>query len=236
MNTPTPQLPAEPKRAGMSTLKLLLIILCCMFVTAMVAIGGCIWWFNHYFNPKPHQPVQLTQPEQQQLDAKLTAFSAKLPPPAAPTDTPAPVMAEGMPAPLDPEMSKRTLLLTEREMNSYLAKQNLGDKVKVQFGQGIISANVILQAPADFPFIAGQKIRLDFNFTASASGTDKRLGLVMDDVSVGGIPLPNAWLGDLKGIDIIEQRLKNDRAFKRFLDGINTLEIKDGQMRVILNK
>jgi hypothetical protein len=58
----------------------------------------------------------------------------------------------------------------------------------------------------------------------------------MEDLSVGGISLPNAWLGDLKGVDLLAKNLEKDPAIQRFLTGIQELDIHPGSLRVVLNK
>lgn len=58
----------------------------------------------------------------------------------------------------------------------------------------------------------------------------------MEDLSVGGISLPNAWLGDIKGVDLIAKNLEKDPAIQRFLAGIQELEMHAGSLRVVLNK
>ena len=165
----------------------------------------------------------LTTHEQAAFDTKLAAISA----PAAT----APV-AVAVP---DPELEKRTLVITEREVNAYLAKQNLGESVEVNFGEGTVSSVIILTSPPDFPLLAGQKVRMRLTFGASLNPGQK-LSFILDDVSLGGISLPNAWLADLKGVDLIAKNIQTDPTLQRFLAGIQQMEIHSGSMRVLLNK
>ena len=129
----------------------------------------------------------------------------------------------------------RTLIITEREVNAYLAKQNLGEHVTVSFGEGQLAAGIIVSAPPDFPLLAGQKVRVRLTLGTGFSPQQK-LSFVMEDLSVGGISLPNAWLGDLKGVDLIAKNLEKDPAIQRFLAGIQELDIHPGSLRVVLNK
>jgi hypothetical protein len=222
METPiiTPEVSSAPK-PGLSAKKVILIVLGVIVVTGGIAAAAGAWWVKHTLYPSPMQPVVLTEKEQTVFDDKLAAFSA---PAAAQPEVAA-----------DPELAKRTLIITEREVNAYLAKQNLGDSVEVNFGEGTVSSAIILTAPQDFPLLAGQKVRMRLTFGTSLNPGQK-LSFVLDDVSLGGLSLPNAWLADLKGVDLIAKNIESDPGLQRFLAGIQQLEVHQGQLKVLLNK
>jgi hypothetical protein len=51
-----------------------------------------------------------------------------------------------------------------------------------------------------------------------------------------GVPLPAAWLGNLKNVDLIQQ-FGNDPGFwQNFAAGIRAVEVRDGQLRVELHE
>ena len=232
-NTPASESPNV--KSGLSTKKIILIILGAVLLTAGLAVGGTVWWIKHNFDPSPMKPVVLSEKEQLAFDSKLTAFvdppNSALPPaiPSVPAEAPVP------PKPAEPGAENRTLIITEREVNAYLAKQNLGEHVTVYFGEGQLAAGIIVSAPPDFPLLAGQKVRVRLTLGTGFSPQQK-LSFVMEDLSVGGISLPNAWLGDLKGVDLIAKNLEKDPAIQRFLAGIQELDIHPGSLRVVLNK
>ena len=204
-------------------------------LTAGLAVGGTVWWVNHNFDPAPMKPVVLSAKEQLAFDSKLTAF-VDHPNSALPSATPTtPTGAPEPPRPAEPGAENRTLIITEREVNAYLTKQNLGEHVTISFAEGQLAAGIIVSAPPDLPFLAGQKVRVRLTFGTGLSPQQK-LSFVMEDLSVGGISLPNAWLGDLKGVDLIAQNLEKDPAIQRFLAGIQEVDIHPGSLRVVLNK
>lgn len=221
METPSSSTIPSP---GISTKKVILIILGVILVTGGIAVATTAWWVKHTLYPSPMKPVTLTATEQAAFDSKLQTLSA---PPSAPASAPV--------VPQDPELAKRTLVITEREVNAYLAKQNLGESVEVNFSEGQVSAAIILTAPQDFPLLSGQKVRMRLTFGTSLNPGQK-LSFILDDVSLGGISLPNAWLADLKGVDLIAKNIQSDPGLQRFLAGIQQLEIHSGEMRVLLNK
>lgn len=56
----------------------------------------------------------------------------------------------------------------------------------------------------------------------------------LEDVTVGGVPCPNAWLGGLKGRNLMEGYKNDDPFLKAFAEGIEDLEVVDGELRVLL--
>jgi hypothetical protein len=136
---------------------------------------------------------------------------------------------------IEPGAENRTIIITEREVNAYLAKQNLGEHVQLSFSEGKIAAGLIIIAPPDFPLFAGQKVRVRLTF-GSGLTPEHKLSFALDDISVGGISMPNAWLGDIKGEDLVAKNLESDPALQRFLAGIQTFEIHNGNLKVVLNQ
>ena len=51
-----------------------------------------------------------------------------------------------------------------------------------------------------------------------------------------GVPIPNAWLGGLKNIDLINE-FGGERGFwKSFAEGVDNISIEEGQMKIKLKK
>jgi hypothetical protein len=63
-----------------------------------------------------------------------------------------------------------------------------------------------------------------------------KLVVKVDDVSLGGIPLPNAWLGDIKGLDLITSNIGEDPALERFAAGIKEFRLENGHVHIVLNE
>lgn len=212
--TPEPAAPAAAPRAR-STKKIILITLAVILGCAGIAAAAGAFWVKHTFYPSPMKPVSLTSTEQAAFDSKLQALNN--------------------PAAIPPDEANRTIIINEREVNAYLAQQQLGENVQVQFSEGQVSAAIILAAPPDFPIMPNQKIRLRFTFGTSLTPAHK-LSLKLDDLSLGGISLPNSWIGDIKGLDLIAANVESDPTLQKFVAGIQSLEIHNGTLRLVLNK
>jgi hypothetical protein len=116
-----------------------------------------------------------------------------------------------------------------------LAKQGLGEQVKIDLNRHRLTAHFLLPIDDNAPILGGVtlRIRLALNALLNASG---KLEIKVADISVGGVPIPNAWLGDIKGLDLITSDLGHDPTIQRLLAGIKEFEIQDGSLRLLLNE
>lgn len=194
------------------------IVLSCCLLTAV----GTVWWVKHNIYASPLRPVQLSQSEKTALDAKLAKleFSEEIPPPEHPAKT------DGDP---------RTISISSKEINAFLANQGIGEQVKLEVTRNRIAANFLLPIDKDAPLFAGTtlRIRLALNALMNENG---KLVVKVDDVSLGGIPLPNAWLGDIKGLDLITSNIGEDPAIERFAAGIKDFRLENGHVNIVLNE
>ncbi len=209
--------PTAPVSARSTWKRKALIITAVILGTATVAAAGSAWWVKHNIYASALQPVALTQSEQTDLQGKLK------------------VLANAPPA-VDPELAKRTMQITEKEINAFLSDQGLGGQVKVDLSDGGAAATVLIPIDKDAPLLGGVTLRLRLAFGARMNA-DKQFSLSLNDVSVGGVPLPNAWLGQLKGLNLLaDSHLENDPAVKGFLAGIRDFKIEPGAMKIVLNE
>jgi hypothetical protein len=194
------------------------IVLSCCLLTAVATV----WWVKHNIYASPLHPVQLSQTEKTDLDAKLAKLelSEEVVPPEAPAKT------DGDP---------RTISISSKEINAFLANQGIGEQVKLDVTRNRIAANFLLPIDKDAPLFAGTtlRIRLALNALMNENG---KLVVKVDDVSLGGIPLPNAWLGDIKGLDLITSNIGEDPALERFAAGIKEFRLENGHVHIVLNE
>jgi hypothetical protein len=188
--------------------------------TAGITAAASVWWVKHNFYASTLHPVALNAGEKAELDSKLTAMSA-----AGQAEAPA------LPA-SDP---RKTLELSEREINAFLADQGLGEQVKVELGNGTGTATAIVPIEKEAPMFGGKTLRIQCAFNARMDDHNK-LAFSITDLSVGGISLPNAWLGNLKGMNLFQNAdVSNDPAVQGFLAGVKDFAISGGALRVVLN-
>ena len=187
--------------------------------TASIAAASTAWWVKHNIYASALQPVALTQAEQTDLQGKLKTLGQG-----------------GAAAPVDPEVAKRTMTINEKEINAFLAQQGLGEQVKVELTDGAASATVLVPMDKEVPLVGGTTLRIRVACGAHMDSA-KHLAFSISDVTVGGLPLPNAWLGNLKGLNLLaDSPLQSDPAVKGFLAGIRDFKIERGSLQVVLNE
>jgi len=60
--------------------------------------------------------------------------------------------------------------------------------------------------------------------------------VVLKGISLMGVPVPNAWLGGIKNIDLVQEFGGNQGAWKSFADGVETIQVEEGQLYIKLKK
>ncbi len=201
MNTP-PSLPR--KRPAWKTP---LLVIGVLLVLLIVAAATALWWWS-----RPIQATVLTAVEQQVLEQKLEAVE---------TGT------ANAPAEAPYEPGAKVIVLTEREINGLLEMNGLGDHVKIDLATDAIHARVRTVLDPSIPVIGGKTLRAKARILVK---NDKGSpAVILDDLTVWGISLPNAWLADLKGQNLIEFAA-DEIGHNAIADGIDDLHVAPGQI------
>ncbi len=222
-----------------------------MLATVLVTAGLTFWVAKTYIFPSLFEPVVLTSQENQQLSEKLSAldFSENNSSEPAPPPSPTPATGgntqkaaeNGNPnEPLQPESysekgASREISFTERELNAMLAKNtDLATKMAIDLADNMISTRLRIPVDEDFPIFAGKTLR-------AAAGVELAYHagkpvVVLKGVKLMGVPIPNAWLGGLKNIDLVQEFGGDEGFWKLFSDGVESIETKEGELHIILKE
>jgi len=224
--------PEQPRRNGWQTA---FIVLVAILVTA----GVSYWVITTYIFPSEFRPVRLSEQEEQVLERKLERLEGLQ---TRRTRGYARAQQERVQREseyLEPEAyseadADRSITLTERELNSLLAKNtDLARKLAIDLSEGLISAKLLVHVDPDFPILADQVIKVRAGVeTAYRNGKPI---VILKGVSIMGVPIPNAWLGNMKNIDLV-QEFGNAGFWKAFADGVDNIEVEDGRLRVVLKE
>ena len=192
-------------------------VLLAIFAVLLVA-GGLLWWLI-----RPIRPVVLTPQEVAVVEAKVAALQT---PPAAPVVPPPP----GAPEPVY-ERGKKEIVLTEREINGLLnANTDLGQTLSFQLATDAVLARYETDLDPDLPLLGGRKFKARAKFIVSeASG---RPALIIDDLTIWGISLPNEWLGGVKGRNLLAEMLGSENGGR--LPGVESFSVRPGQLVIKL--
>jgi hypothetical protein len=123
----------------------------------------------------------------------------------------------------------KELRLTERELNGLLnANTELGNTIRLELGQDAINAYLAVPIPQDFPVGGGRIFRARGRFRLSLSKGEAPFA-VLEDVTVFGLSLPKAWLGGLKGENLIADAVGKRNGSPVF-QGIKSLKVVPGAL------
>jgi hypothetical protein len=213
----------------MGGMKIFLIILVAMLVT----VGITLAVVKYYFFPSEFKPVELSEKEEQVLVAKLErleSFDTVSKPRRVDNDTGA----------LEPEAyseegADRSIRFSERELNSLLAKNtDLARKLAIDLSDDLMSAKLLLPVDEDFPVMGGQILKVRAG--VELAYRNSKPIVILKGVSIMGVPIPNAWLGGLKNIDLVEEYGSGDGFWKAFSDGVQNIRIVEGDLQIELKE
>ncbi len=211
--------PAPKKRRWLlwgcgSLIALLLIIIATVAIT--------IWWLQ-----RPIKPVVLSAKEKATIEQKLQHVSNAAD--SRPSNAPS---RDAVPKPeLDRSYvpGSKELRLTERELNGLLnANTDLGKTLRLELGRDAINAYLAVPIPPDFPIGGGKMFRARGRFRISLSNGEAPYA-ILEDVTVLGLSLPKAWLGGLKGENLLADAV-GERNGSPILRGVKSLRVVPGAL------
>jgi len=228
--TPPPETPNAPQQG--SWLKIFGIVVIACIVSTLVALGAVYFYLFH----ASISPVELSAKEDQVLEQKLDRFDSiqrtrtlhanRSQPGAGKTLTPERYSEAD---------ANREIILTERELNGLLAKNtDLASKLAIDLSEDLASAKLIIPLDEEFPVLGGKTLKVSAGMEL-AYRAGKPV-VVLRGVSLWGVPVPNAWLGDMKNVDLVKEFGGQDGFWKAFADGVDVIEVTDGQLRIMLKE
>jgi hypothetical protein len=224
--------PTQQKGSGQSWLKIFGIVVAACAVSTLVAITAVYF----YLFPGPFKPVSLSSSEEQVLEQKLERLDSMQRTPSLHKDRLQPNRNEGLqPERYTETAASREITLTERELNALLAKNtDLASQLAIDLSEDLASAKLLIPLDEDFPVLGGKTLKVTAGLEMSYR--DQRPVVALRGVSLWGVPIPNAWLGNMKNVDLVQEFGDQKGFWKSFADGIDEVKISDGQLRVRLKE
>jgi arginine N-succinyltransferase len=213
-----------PKR-GFSGMQLTVIILAVILLTA----GATFFVIRTYVFPSELEPVTLSAREEQTLDQKLRRLGWQ-------RESAAVNAAGGAQAQKYTESDKdREVKLSEKEVNALIGgNPDFARRVAIDLSDDMASATILIPIPKDFPIMPGQILRVNTGVNMRLSAT-RRPVISLKGVSIMGVPIPNAWLGNLKNVDLVGE-FGDSGFWQAFAEGVDDLQIRDGELYIKLRE
>ena len=215
-----------------------------MFIAAVVAMGTTAIVLRAYLFPTEFKPVTLKPHEEQVLAAKLERFDSMGLAARSNSNTiddqssrPERPMADTVlkPEPYSEKNLRREIYFTERELNALLAKNtDLANKLAIDLSEDLISAKLLVPVDEDFPVMGGKILRVRAGVVLTyAKGKPV---VILKGITVMGVPVPNAWLGGIKNVDLVEEFGADPGFWKTFAAGVKDIKVEAGRFKVMLKK
>ncbi len=205
--------------------------------TILVTTAFSFWVFRTYIQPVDFKPVELSAKEQVKLDSKLQQLGVnprELLPNAKRQDK---FDNEGrlVPEKYSEEGATRDIRMTERELNALVASNpDMARRFAIDLSSELASAKLLIPIDPDMPMLGGKTLRV--NAGVELGYHDGRPRVMLRGVSVMGVPVPNAWLGNLKNVDLVKEFGSGPGFWNSFAAGVDLVEIKDGELHIKLKE
>jgi hypothetical protein len=209
-------------------LRIAAIIVC----TALLATAATLGLASVFLFPKTFKPVRLTDREQRVLDGKIQSLTS---PGRRPVENR--VQGTGV---LEPERysetgANRQIQLTERELNALLAKNtDLAQKLAIDLSEDMASAKLLVPLDPELPILGGKTLKVTAGMELRYS--NRKPVVILRGVSIWGVPIPNAWLGGIKNIDLVSEFGMENGFWRTLAAGIEDIRIADGRLSVTLKE
>ncbi len=226
MDNPTPQISKKRGR-----LQITAIIVCVAGLTSALTI----FLAGVYLFPKAFRPVQLNAREEKVLNTKIDALTST----AAQKNR----MRQGStdrgknlePERYNEKYANREIQLTERELNALLSRNtDLAKKLAIDLSDDMASAKLLVPLDPEFPFLGGKTLKVTAG--VELRYTNQKPVVILRGISIWGVPIPNAWLGGIKNIDLVREFGMQSGFWRTFAAGVDDIRIKEGRLSIKLKK
>ncbi len=210
------------KSSGFSGVQVVLIVL----LAIILAVGLTVWLFLSDVFATRFEPVVLDNKEQLVLEKKLHSIGIE-------TDNVNqvnPGQNRLVPEAYTESNADREVTFSEKELNAILAKNtDLAEKLAIDLSGELISAKLLVPLDEQMPFLGGKTLKVTAGLGLSYG--NGRPVVILKGVSIWGVPVPAAYLGDLKNVDLINEF--GDQGFwKAFADGLDQIHVKEGELYI----
>jgi hypothetical protein len=216
---------------------------CLQVFGIMIALSAAVAlltaaWIKHNIYAGMFSPTKLNEKEQQALEEKLDhleryARKEKNPLPAKPADT----IRDGrlVPEPYSEEGAEREIHITEKELNALIAKdEETAKRVAIDLSDDLVSVKLLIPMDKDIPVLGGKTLRLNCGITLTYEAG--KPVVAFRGVSVGGVPLPSAWWGNIKNTNLVQEFGGQGGFWDIFSEGVEDIKVRDSSLFIKLKE
>lgn len=214
-------------------------------ITALVTMAvtlAAAWLVVKYLFPTSFDPVRLNTREEQVLETKLNKLTSAAKPSAETGKAARRSTTESSnqdkvlkPEPYSEKNAMREITFTEREINALLANNtDLARKLAIDLSEDLASAKLLVPLDPELPLLGGKTLRVTAGLELKYSR--QKPVVILRGISIWGVPIPNAWLGGIKNINLVNEFGLQPGFWQTFAAGIEDIRILDGQLSIKLKE
>jgi len=204
----------------------------------IVVITVSVWWIKHNLYANPFNPTKLNEREQQVLNTKLERLEQSFQKQGkfSGTRTDEEMTKERLePEDYTEDPARREIRISEKELNALIAKdEKAARQIAINLSDDMISLKLIIPVDKGFPFLGGKTLRLSCGVTLRHEAGKPVVAL--RGVSIGGIPIPNAWLGNLKNVDLVHEFNGQHGFWDALSKGVEDIKVSNGSLSIKLRE
>jgi hypothetical protein len=110
----------------------------------------------------------------------------------------------------------------------------MAEQAVIDLADNLASAKILLPLDPDFPFIGGKTLKVNAGMELAYANNNPIIKL--KGVSVWGVPVPNAWLGNLKNVDLVSEFGGNAGFWQSFAAGVEDIHVEEGHLLIKLKE
>lgn len=228
------KLPGNKKRVRLRYLQIL-SIMATLFLMVGMLTG---WWIKYNVYASPFSPTKLNEKEQRVLKVKLDRMGLYIQKDRkSPRGKSAETIREArlVSEPYSEEAASHEIRITEKELNALIAKdEETARRVAIDLSDDMVSVKLLIPVDKDFPIFGGKTLRLNCGITLSYKAGKPVVAI--RGVSVGGVPIPNAWLGNIKNTNLVREFGGQGGFWDIFSEGVEDIKISDGSFFIKLKE
>jgi hypothetical protein len=221
-----------------SRMKIVLLVVAVAAATSVLTV----WLTARFLFPKEFKPVVLDATERKVLTAKIDRLDQPRPaktlsPPLSGRSASSGRQSadELEPEAYSEDAARRKITFTERELNALLATNtDLARKLAIDLSENLASAKLLVPLDPDLPFFGGKTLKVSAGLELRFA--DGRPVVALRGVSLWGVPIPNAWLGGIKNLDLVKEFGSQGGFWKGFAAGVENIRVEEGQVTVRLRE
>ncbi|MEW8626058.1 MAG: hypothetical protein AB2551_09920, partial [Candidatus Thiodiazotropha sp.] len=135
----------------------------------------------------------------------------------------------------DEKNARREVFFTERELNGMVANNpEMAKKLAIDLSDDLVSARILVPVDPDFPILGGKTLRVSTGMELAFRNA--KPVVILKGVSIMGVPIPNAWLGGLKNIDLISEFGDQQGFWASFAEGVENIRVEEGELKIKLKE